>query len=447
MKILLCSLLILAVTAFAYIPGTAAESVTNTDSPVSPLATTGNQTYNGSPFGILGPYEYWSNSPKVISKADINSLMTDLGVKWVDELPFDLPNLTSDMNAYTRVGSTSGITPPNIDYSRYVPLLNNQISSLKDRVKYYEIDTEPVGGLSPWSGNAVKYAEFLKQSYSIIKSVCSDCYVVLGGLPGAGINVSSNDQNSTFLTTILNDNASKYFDVFEFKQHFHTLKDYRIIKTRKDTYEKILSNYGIDITKIPVFLETAMYSGNPQSSINTLTPQTDNDQAIGVVKTYVYALSIGVNKIFWNDVMELYNFGGNPKDPFNFYGLVNNKNNDGYSFKKLSYYTYKKMVETLEGSDWKNITTVLDSGGVFVCRFTKNGKYTWVVWNDNPTASTVNLTSTSLSPLKVTVSVPNATWGWQISDYSSSFIPTTIAVNGGHFNVVAGKVPFYVEEQ
>lgn len=447
MKILLCSLLISAVMVFAYISDTAAESVTNTDSPASALASTGNTAYDGSPFGILGPYEYWPNSSDVISKADINSLMSDLGVKWVDDLPFDLVSLASDMNAYTRVGSTRGVTPPNIDYTRYVPLLNNQISSLKDRVKYYEIDTEPVGGFSPWSGNAVKYAEFLKQSYSVIKSACSDCYVVLGGLPGAGVNVSSHDQNSTFLTTILNDNASKYFDVFEFKQHFHALKDYRVIKTRMDVYGKILANYGVDITKMPVFLETAMYNGSPQSSINNLPPQSETDQAVGVVKTYVYALSIGVTKIYWNGVMELYNFGGNPKDPFNFYGLVNNKKNDGYSFKKLAYYTYKKMVETLEGSDWKNITTVLDSNGVFVCRFTKNGKYTWVVWNDNQGTRTVNLTSTSLSNLKITVSVPNASSGSEISDYSSSFITTTVAINGGHFTVEAGSVPFYIEEQ
>ncbi|MBF0319612.1 MAG: hypothetical protein HQL01_07410 [Nitrospirae bacterium] len=414
--------------------------------PTAPLRGKGTPQYADSPFGILGPYEYWMNSSEVVTKEEINKLLSDVGAKWVQEMPFELKNLSDDINIYTRVGTFPGIAPPNIEYSRYLPLLKNQIASLKGRAKYYEIDTEPLGRFSGWSGAPGKYAEFLKKSYEVIKAECPDCYVVLGGLPGAGVTVSSRDPNSRFLVSILNDNASKYFDVFALKQHFHSLKDYRIIKTRMDVYGKILSDYGVNTGKMPVFLETAVHDGNPQSPMFKLPPQTEAEQAIGVVKTYVYALSIGVTKIYWNGIMELYKFGGSPGDPFNFYALANNKKNDGNSHKKLAYYTYKKMVETLDGSDWKNIKVLKDSDGVFVCRFSKNGKYVWVLWNDNPDTKALTLNAADLTKLKITASVPKASSGVQVSDYSTAFVTSTVATKAGDFTVDAGVVPVYIEE-
>ncbi|MCG6552742.1 MAG: hypothetical protein L7F77_10470 [Candidatus Magnetominusculus sp. LBB02] len=411
-----------------------------------PAAGTDNVTYKDSPFSILGPYEYWMNSREVISKEGVNSLLSDLGVKWVEEMPFERNNLPGNINIYTRVGVFPGISPPNIDYGRYLPLLKSQIESLKDRIKYYEIDTEPSGAFSRWNDNASKYAEFLKQSYMVIKAACPDCYVVLGGLPGAGVGVSPRDPNGVFLTTILNDNASGYFDIFEFKQHFISIKDYRIIKTRMDVYGKILSNYGDNISKMPVFLETAMYDGNPQSPMFNLPSQTETEQAIGLVKTYVYAISIGISKIYWNGVIELYNFGGSARDPFDFYGLVNNVKNDGNSYKKLAYYSYKKMVEILEGSDWKQVTTIKDAGGLFVCRYLKNGKYIWVVWNDNQRPMSITMNVGGLSKVKITKSVPDASSGKQISDYSSAFTTSTVTTNGADLTITIDMTPVYIEE-
>ncbi|MBF0457290.1 MAG: hypothetical protein HQK99_05280 [Nitrospirae bacterium] len=430
------------------IEGVDIDAVIQAGDPNTPLAGAVNTLYNDSPFGILGPYEYWMSSPEVISKEEINGLMSDLGVKWVAEMPFELKNLAGDMNIYTRVGTFPGMLPPDIDYGRYLPLLKNQIASFKNRVKYYEIDTEPLGGFSGWNGHADKYAEFLRKSYGAIKAVCPDCSVVIGGLPGAGVAVSSKDSNSNFLHDILKDsNTGKYFDVFAFKQHFHSLKDYRIIKTRLDVYRKILSDYGVNTSNMPVFLETAIYAGSPRTPIFKLPPHTETEQAIGVVKTYVYALSAGVTRIYWNGVMALYKFGGNPNDPFNFYGLVNNKKNDGNSHKKLAYYTYKKMVETLEGSDWKHIETITDSDGVFVCKFLKSGRRIWVAWNDNQEVRPVTLNLGGPSNAKITMSVPKVSSGNKISDYGSAFVTTTsVTDESGNLTIWAGLAPVYIEE-
>ncbi|MBF0516968.1 MAG: hypothetical protein HQK97_07605 [Nitrospirae bacterium] len=441
----------------AYLKGNDAANAVNIDALINaagaaadaPLSGRFNHLYADSPFGILGPYEYWMASPEVASKEAINTMLLDLGAKWVAELPFELKNLPRDINIYTRVGTFPGLFPPNIDYDRYIPLLKNQVASFKDRVKYYEIDTEPLGKFSGWDGNAVKYAVFLKRSYGVIKSVCPECYVVLGGLPGAGVAASPSDANSRFLHEILKDGASsgKLFDVFAFKQHFHGLKDYRIIKSRLDVYRKILSDYGVNIDKMPVFLETALYDGTPRAREFTLPPQTETDQAIGVVKTYVYAISIGITRVYWNGVMELYKFGGNPYDPFNFYALVNNKKNDGNSHKKLAYYTYKKMVETLEGSNWKLTETIRDSDGVFICRFLKGGRHIWVVWSDNQQATPVTLNLAAASKVNITMSVPKVFSGKQIADYDSAFVTTAAATDDtGDLTIRAASVPVYIEE-
>ena len=40
--------------------------------------------------------------------------------------------------------------------------------------------------------------------------------------------------------------------------------------------------------------------------------------------------------------------------------------------------TYKKMVEMLEGCDWKNIATIQEQNGIYIYKFTKQGKPIWV---------------------------------------------------------------------
>ncbi|MEO5359275.1 MAG: hypothetical protein H7843_02375 [Nitrospirota bacterium] len=424
----------------------------------TPLGGTGSPSRYDSPFGIFGPYEYWAAplsdklaSRDVISKEEINKLLADLGVAWVQEMAFELKNLPGNVNIYTRVGSSPHIPPPDINYDHYLPALKKQISLLKNRVKYYEIDTEPLGEHSSWADHANKYAQFLRKSYSVIKAECPDCSVVLGGLPGADTNASTGDLNSRFLRDILNHNAGKYFDVLEIKQHIHSLEDYRVIKTRLDVYRKILQSYGVNVDKMPVFLETAMYNGSPSrpSEQLTLPPQTETDQAIGLVKTYVYAISIGFNKIFWNGVMELYKFAGNPNDPFNYYGLVSNWKNSGKSHKKLAYYSYKKMIETLDGSDWKKTEVVMDSDGVFVCKFLKSGRRIWVVWSDDKNAAkTITLKLDPTSKVKITTSIPaKALTGTQVRNYTSAFVPSAAATDeSGDLTIKPDTAPVYIEE-
>jgi len=49
-------------------------------------------------------------------------------------------------------------------------------------------------------------------------------------------------------------------------------------------------------------------------------------------------------------------------------------------WKKLSYYTYKLMVEKIECSDLDNIQTIQKSYYTYIYKFTKQGEFVWTAW-------------------------------------------------------------------
>ena len=382
-----------------------------------------------SPFGIFGLYEWKLDSPKVASVIDINNYLKDIGIKWVQEMYFtkELNEIPEGVYIYSRVGREGGNKPPDTS-EKYKEALRKVIKKYKGKIKYWEVSTEPNGFSPPmgWKGHPKEYAIFLKETYKIIKSECSDCRVVFGGLFGTGIGVSENSESAKFLKAVLEAGAAHYFDVFEFKQHAANANDYQELKNRMEVFGKILADYGIDIKKIPVFVETATHDGSPSLPRVKLLPQTEAQQAAGLLKYYVYGLKSGIDKIFWNLIIERHNFGGRSDSPFNFYGLVNNPDNDGKSHKKLAYYTYKKMVEVLDGSDWENIQTIQEKDGIYIYKFTKNGKLILVIWND---AKEVKTTTIALPQgakvIKVIKAIPTIA-GNNTGEDSPSFEPLSL---------------------
>jgi len=415
--------------------------------------------FEDSPFGIFGPYESKGGSSQIVREELINNYLKDLGVKWVQEMYFtkELRTIPAGINIYSRVGREGGSKPPSTT-ERYKEELRKVIRKYKHRIKYWEVGTEPSGFPPPmgWQGYEKEYVEHLKATYEIIKEECPDCLVVFGGLPGIGTGFNKNDPAAKFLKKALQAGACKYFDVFEFKQHAYKAEDYKELGNKMRVYGKILAEYGIDIKKIPVFVETAMYDGDPYFPRHSplrfidLPPQTESQQAQALIKTYVYALAQGVDKIFWNLIIEWHNFSRNPGSTFNFYGLVNNPDNDGKSHKKLAYYTYKLMVEKLEGSDWNNIETIQESDNVYVYKFTKKetGKPVWVVWWDwweepDKTSKTIILNIGDVKKVKITEAVPKYETGKEVTNYETAFNTETKGVKNGKLTLK--ESPVFIE--
>ncbi len=310
-----------------------------------------------------------------------------------------------------------------------------------------------------WQYYADEYAVFLKHTYLIIKDECPECKVVIGGFSGVSTGFNNTFYTAKFLDTLLMNGSGNYFDIFEFKQHYHNAKNYREIGNKLQVYAQIFSNHGLNIQNYPIFIETATHNGNPylQPPPPPLVYQSETVQAWGLLKTYIYSISIGIDKIFWNLVIERYNFGGQSSNAFNHYGIVNNPQNDGDSSKKLSYFAYKKMIEILDGSDWANTVTVQEDtvNNVFVYKFIKNGNPIYVAWWDyfNTTgynqgdsiAVTINGLS-SITKVSVTQAVPKDTSGISITNYNTAFKSDTVNVQGNSATFYIKEKPVFVEK-
>jgi hypothetical protein len=441
-------------------------TITATSESVSGSATL--TVTSNSPFGIYSPYgEFQLDGGAFATSEDISGYMQDLGVPWVQELPLyaGFDSIPAAFNIYSRVGREAGINSSNITdptvAANYKTAVAQRIGKYKDRVKYWEVDTEP-DGVGGWRNNPQGYAVLLKITYAAIKGECAECKVMFGGL--AGGQAALDTGSAAFLESVLQAGAAGYFDGMEFKRHHTASKDYAQIKVKYDSIGAILSNYGVDIQQMPVFVETGMYDGDPNDPVpnpleSGLPVQTEKEQAQGLIKTYVYGVSIGVDRIFWNFVYERSDYEPGratpfPQNPFNHYGLINYPtNNDGLSGKKLAYYTYKKMVEMLEGSDWNNIQTTLLPGNVSIFKFTRNTSPVYVAWWDYFNDSTytpgktvtVSLSGLAGSSAIVTEVVPKFSTGAEVTAYSAAFTKNTAAVSGGSVSLTLGDSPVLVE--
>ncbi|MFZ2970691.1 MAG: hypothetical protein WA063_06080, partial [Minisyncoccia bacterium] len=295
---------------------------------------------------------------------------------------------------------------------------------LKNPIKYWQTQNEPIfinnkeqvmkGDINlDWRG----FSRFQEITYKAIKETDPNALVAIGGL-ATGHAIHSNEpffarkEREEFYIPLLRNLQGKYIDIFDI--HFYgsdtgwpsnwiEMKDIYLL------FRQELDQNGYKNTEI-WFTEIALPSN----------PFGEKLQANNLIKRYVYPLSFGVKKIFWWNVIE----GEYPLEddaPSDHFGLIYDgigKDDPGYGVKKLAYYTYKKMVEVLEGSDWNNIQTIQEKDGIYIYKFTKNGKLIWVAWNDNSQEKQITISGISLSQIKITETVPKYETGKEVTDYN-----------------------------
>lgn len=120
----------------------------------------------------------------------------------------------------------------------------------------------------------------------------------------------------------------------------------------------------------------------------------------------------------------------------------------GLGVKIPSYFTYKKMTEILEGSDWENVQTI-DTGieNVYCYSFLKNKSSILVAWYDyfdDPGCTSGDpiefiLNDISSDQVIVTNAVPFDTL------YSAFYIDT-LPVTGGSVQIELGESPVFIED-
>jgi len=303
---------------------------------------------------------------------------------------------------------------------------------------------------------AAKYAEVQKMTYQAVKEADKTANVLIAG-----------DSGKELYPKVFEYLNGDYIDIVDFhrfgtKDNYDPKNDFNYLKAS-------LQSAGFNLNELKFWItETGTYSGDPSQHVTgkqELLYQSEKQQASGLLKRYVSALSYKIEKIFWAwNIVE-----GFKRDCgiFDYTGLVYdgcdcNENGKyvcekgigydlGQGVKKLSYYTYKLMVEKLEGSDWDNIQTIQESDNVYIYKFTKNGEPVWVAWwdyfDDTGSSKTISLDVGSINSVKITKAVPNAEDGSKIdaNDYPDFFNTETKTVSGGKVEITLGESPVFVE--
>lgn len=321
-------------------------------------------------------------------------------------------------------------------------------------IKYWQVGNEP---------NSMKngFADLQRITYTAIKEVCTDCIVLIGGVPGMPPVANYLSIFDLQYKPILNALGGKYVDVMDFHWYGNATGDYR---GAKDVYDHIRSVLEADgFPAMPFWItEMGAYSGDPLVSLVSPVDyplQTEQQQASDYFKRFVYPLSFGVKKVFPAfGLMEGFKHDGGY---FDFTGLIydgqdwtgTTPSDLGLGVKKLGYYTYKKLTEMLEGSDWSSTETIQASGNVYVFKFTKNNAPIYVAWwdyFDEPSfapgnTKTISITGVQGSSALITEAVPKFSEGKDVTDYATAFNTQTVPISTGTVTLTLDENPVFVE--
>ena len=348
----------------------------------------------------------------------------------------------------------------------------NDMTGLKFPIKYWMTSLEP-NHPHFWGDSPENYAILVKHTCQAIKKADAEAKIILAGTAGGihgylyadeeipqGFRVNpealrkKKGKDGFFIRMLrklqeIAPESEQWIDIMDF-HIFVNFGDYSKIETFAHYIKRLTKDFGLG--EKPLWItETCTFSGKLKmkemsSQEGDREYQSEREQAQELFKRYVFGLANGVKKIFWGGPVSA---GGD-----SFFG------NSGIIGPKgefmLAYYTYKKMVEKLEGSDWKNVETVetgLRNTRVFKFMKKDTNLPVYVAWwdyykDDEEFKSENNekwVLKINADRVKITRAVPQEDSGAKIRDYESAFKPETLPVRNSMVTVSFGKDPFFLE--
>lgn len=312
----------------------------------------------------------------------------------------------------------------------------NDMPGLKFPITYWMTVSEP-DNPGDWYDTDENYGVLIKTIYEAVKRADPGAKLVVHGSEGAvGGGSDSYGPGGFFykaFSKLKELSPSEKYGGLIWGFHYTTgAGTYLMSEGLIDSMNSMTENLGYGA--FPVWVtETGTFSGTIGS-----VSQSEKQQAGELLKRFVFNMGKGVKKVFWVRLLD----SGFERGPFKGVGLLTL---DGS--KKLSYYTYKLMVEKLEGSDWDSIRTVQESDGVYSYKFVKDGKPVWVAWNDNNAEKQITISGIASAQVRITEAVPKYESGKEVTDYNTAFNAETKSVSGAKITIRLKNAPVFVEEK
>ncbi|MEM3030106.1 MAG: hypothetical protein QXH27_00060 [Candidatus Micrarchaeia archaeon] len=282
---------------------------------------------------------------------------------------------------------------------------------LRQPIKHWEVMDRPSlgSGNTPYfKGTSFEYASLLRATYSAVKAACPDCEVLYGGLPDLDVptinffeyTLQYGAKDFFYIASLHANNAGEGVNLLAFKN--------------------VLARNNLDKT---VWLtEVAYPTGNFThdrygAGVESLS---EEEQAAVLVRSYVFALANGAQKIFYARLKE----GPALSEEENSYALVRY---DGR--KRPAFYALKFLISQIDR--FTSIEMPDYGPGVRAYKFVVPGKPApvYVFWSSEP--KRVNFTSDSAA-LRVSSVFGNESYE----------IPTQFRVA----KLTLTRTPIYVEE-
>lgn len=415
--------------------------------------------------------------------------------------------------------------------------------NLTDRLAYIQIGNEPDGdykkpksSICPDPANAScyyhrAYAKLIEKVYDAIKNKAPKAKIVIGTMDGGA--VSMDGFHKPTLEYLFNGGDKKCdgtgcFDLFD----YHAFGEFTTYNTRVVTAKGVTLNKNFDYfrgilnetgfsDKGLVIQQAATHTGSePKEGLWASEYQTEKDQASFLVKRMVYNVNKGMAQSQHGTLIEHYCHKDTIHNRFTLGGLLYNgiPGRDGIPWcqeenplpkdyntatcdgqlpcpdpgkdvKKLSYYSYKRLIETLKGSDWgkiEPINTGVDNTFAykFIKKDTREPAYVawWDWWKDYPRKENevegckttyegdytamdecvnnlgkdkmnknITFSFVNTGKIKVTEALPNYTVGAQVNNYDTAFYSYEVndkddGLNDNNFTITLGKRPIYIGE-
>jgi flavodoxin len=302
--------------------------------------------------------------------------------------------------------------------------------------------SETHGGKKWWRGTPEEYADLFVETYKAIKIANSDAVVKM-----AGSNPLIDEEEETdYEERVFKKLRNLIQDIpnfsFVYSLHFYPgdKRNFEAYAHAIDLARQVLGENGF--YNVPITITDA--------ACFLLKEDSSREEKVAeyIIKTYVFGLAHDVKNIVWAQLSDGLEYGKRFEA-----GLISNpsmSNQDENHYKNLGFYTYKLMVEKLEGSDWDNIQTIQESDNIYIYKFMKNGKPVWVAWwdyfDDSGTEKSITIDVGNINSVKITKAVPKYETGQEVTDYSTAFNTETKTASGGKVTITLGESPVFIEE-